>query len=286
MKRKTYLLFLLPSLLVITLTQLYPLSTGFYMSLTRWRIIDNTGRFIGLTNYLHILQNVDFWSAFLRTLVFSFVTIISQLIIGFILATLIDSYITKPGIINTAFLLPMITAPAVVGLLFKWLFNANFGLVTYLLSLFKLRGIVWLSHPILSLVAICIAEIWQFTPFVILIFYAGLQSIPVEPFEAAVIDGANKLQEIYYITIPMLKPIVTFVVVMRLMDTFRLFDKIYIMTGGGPGTATETFSLYNYRMAFRSLKMGEGSSIAVLTLVTLSVLIMWFLKAISRGEEQ
>jgi multiple sugar transport system permease protein len=204
MKRRTFLVFLLPSVLVIGVTQLYPLGIALNMSMNNWNMLQNRGTFVGLGNYLKVLQNSDFWGCMLYSVGLTVVAVSLELVLGVILALLIDDHIQHVALINTALLIPIVVSPVVAGLIFKWLFNPTFGLFMYGLYLVGLSGTAWLSHPVLASGAILIAELWQFTPFMVLVTYAGLQSLPAEPVEAALVDGATQLDIVRFVKLPLL----------------------------------------------------------------------------------
>jgi multiple sugar transport system permease protein len=179
----------------------------------------------------------------------------------------------------------MTITPAVAGLLMRWMFESNWGLVNYFLSLVGVQGPGWTGDPVWALWAIILADVWQYTPFVILVLYAGLQSIPEEPLEAAMVDGASRTQALVHVIFPFLRPLVLFVLIIRSMDAFRIFDQVFVMTGGGPGTTTQTITFYNYVMAFRMLRMGRASALGVVTLLILSVVIGFWIYLLYRREK-
>jgi len=157
--------------------------------------------------------------------------------------------------------------------------------VNYFLSLVGVRGPGWAGDPFWALWSIILADVWQNTPFVVIVIYAGLQSIPVEPLEAAMVDGASRVQTLSHVIFPFLRPLVLFVVIIRSMDAFRVFDQVFVMTGGGPGTATQTITFYNYVMAFRMLRMGRASALGVVTLLILSVVIGFWIYLLYHREQ-
>jgi len=198
---------------------------------------------------------------------------------------LLDARIPCRRFVNTVVLLPMAITPAVAGLLMRWMFESNWGLVNYFLGLVGVRGPGWTGDPAWALWSIIFADVWQNTPFVILVVYAGLQSVPVEPLEAAMVDGASRAQTLTHVVFPFLRPLVLFVLIIRSMDAFRIFDQVFVMTGGGPGTTTQTITFYNYVMAFRQLRMGRASALGVITLLILSLVIGAWIYLLYRREK-
>jgi len=179
----------------------------------------------------------------------------------------------------------MAITPAVAGLLMRWMFESNWGLVNYFLSLVGVRGPGWTGDPLWALWSIVLADVWQNTPFVVIVLYAGLQSIPLDPLEAAMVDGASRAQTLVHVIFPFLRPLVLFVLIIRSMDAFRIFDQVFVMTGGGPGTTTQTITFYNYVMAFRMLRMGRASALGVVTLLILSVVTSVFIYLLYHREK-
>jgi multiple sugar transport system permease protein len=160
----------------------------------------------------------------------------------------------------------MIIAPMVIGATFRYLLNPDFGIINYILNIFGLPKYAFLGNSSLALNSLIVVDIWQWTPFMILVLLAGLESLPEEPYEAAKIDGANFWQELKYITIPLLKPIISIAVLIRTMDAFKAFDKIFMMTSGGPGSSTETLSYFVWKVGFQWFKMGEASAMGIFML--------------------
>ena len=200
-----------------------------------------------------------------------------ELILGFGIALLVDTFSDRTkGILVGVLMLPMVVTPVIVGLVWKLMLNSEHGVINWVLSFLGLRP-AWLG-PQLSLTSIMIVEIWQWTPFVALILIAGLASLPTEPHEAAAIDGATGWQSLVYITLPLLMPVIMLAVLLRLIDALKIFDIIFIMTGGGPGSATETLAIHSYRLGFYFTGwIGRASAtavvLAVLTTVVSTIMI-------------
>ena len=288
MKRVTrdFLVFLLPTLIVSSAILIYPLGVALRMSFYSYYLPSPPPNFVGLQKFAEILQEHIFWKALKNTVVLVAISVPLQLILGFGVALLLNRDIKGRGFFRTVIILPMAISPVVAGLLLRWLFTPEWGLINYGLGVIGIKGPAWVSDPSYALWTIIFADTWQFTPLVILVVFAGLQSIPQGIIEAAKIDGASVLRTTWYITVPILKPLILFVIIMRTMDVFRLFDKVYAMTGGGPGTSTETITFYNYRIGFSLLRMGKASAVGVLTLCFLLGLIgifVWLQKE-RKGE--
>jgi multiple sugar transport system permease protein len=182
-------------------------------------------------------------------------------------------------------LIPMMIMPVVVGYVGRLVFEVRSGPVNYFLNLLGLNSLQWHASPDLALVTILILRIWQWTPFVMATFLAGLLSLPLEPFDSAQVDGANSWQTLLYITIPMLRPIITLVVIMRALEILQTFDIAYVLTMGGPGSTTMTLSLYTYLTGFRYWDVGKASAAAWLIMIPLSFLVTVFVRVMEKGEK-
>jgi multiple sugar transport system permease protein len=284
-QRRDRLIFLLPSVTVLTVILFYPLLYSLGLSFYHYYLPVPRKTFAGLDNFAYILGDDVFWSALGVTARFTGAAVAIELLLGSAIALLLDSRIPCRRFVSTVVLLPMTITPAVAGLLMRWMFESNWGLVNYFLSLVGVAGPGWTGDPFWALWSIILADVWQNTPFVVLVLYAGLQSIPVEPLEAAMVDGASRRQTLTHVIFPFLRPLVLFVLIIRSMDAFRVFDQVFVMTGGGPGTTTQTITFYNYVMAFRMLRMGRASALGVVTLLILSVVIGLWIYLLYRREK-
>jgi multiple sugar transport system permease protein len=284
-QRRDRLIFLVPSMTVLAVILFYPLLYSVGLSFYNYYLPVPRKSFIGFDNFRFILGDDAFWEALGVTARFTGAAVALELVFGIAVALLLDSRIPCRRVVVTVVLLPMTITPAVAGLLMRWMFESNWGLVNYFLSLVGVRGPGWTGDPFWALWSIVLADVWQNTPFVILVIYAGLQSIPEEPLEAAMVDGASRAQTLAYVIFPFLRPLVLFVLIIRSMDAFRVFDQVFVMTGGGPGTTTQTITFYNYVMAFRMLRMGRASALGVITLLILSVVIGFWIYLLYRREK-
>lgn len=265
MRRHSYLYFAIPSLAVLSVVLFYPLGYAFYLSFFNYRL-GSLPRFMGLGNYIRVFLQADFLHSVGVSSVFTGGVLGVQLLLGLSIGLMLAKIGRGRRVFPVIIFLPVMMTPAVAALILRWMFIPRWGIVNYLLEVLYVRSPNWFDDPLYALILVMLADIWQFTPFVAIIIFAGLQSLPQECVEAAVIDGASRLQMLRYIILPLLKPLILFILVIRTMDAWRMFDKIYVLTGGGPGTATETLTLYNYRVMFRLLRVGEGATIGVWTL--------------------
>jgi len=284
-QRRDRLIFLVPSMTVLTVILFYPLVYSIGLSFYNYYLPVPRVSFVGLDNFRFILGDETFWEALGVTARFTVAAIALEVVLGIAVALLLDSRIPCRRFVNIVVLLPMAITPAVAGLLMRWMFESNWGLVNYFLSLVGVRGPGWTGDPAWALWSIIFADVWQNTPFVILVIYAGLQSVPMEPLEAAMVDGASRVQTLAHVVFPFLRPLILFVLIIRSMDAFRIFDQVFVMTGGGPGTTTQTITFYNYVMAFRQLRMGRASALGVITLLILSLVIGAWIYLLYRREK-
>jgi multiple sugar transport system permease protein len=284
-QRRDRLIFLVPSMTVLAVLLVYPLAYSLGLSFYNYYLPVPRTTFVGLDNFRFILGDDAFWEALGVTARFTGAAVAIEVVLGIAVALLLDARIPCRRLVNTVVLLPMAITPAVAGLLMRWMFESNWGLVNYFLGLVGVRGPGWTGDPAWALWSIIFADVWQNTPFVILVVYAGLQSVPVEPLEAAMVDGASRTQTLAHVVFPFLRPLVLFVLIIRSMDAFRIFDQVFVMTGGGPGTTTQTITFYNYVMAFRQLRMGRASALGVITLLILSLVIGAWIYLLYRREK-
>jgi multiple sugar transport system permease protein len=229
--------------------------------------------FIGLNNYKETLASPLFQQSLRNQLIFTAATIAVEITAGMGVAVLINGKLRGLRAARTLLLIPPMIAPAVVGLNFRWLFNSQYGFIDALLADLRLPTIPWLSDPHWALVSIIIADVWQNTPLMVLLFLAGLQSLPLEPLEAASVDGASPWQIFRHITLPLLRPVIMVALMLRIIDTFRTFDVVWLMTQGGPGGATSLITVHAYLLAFQGVDFGHAAAVSYIALV-LSLLLL------------
>lgn len=263
----------------------YPLGYGFWVSLTDYYLPNPPPVFTGLKNYVSLITDRDFVHSIAVTAIITVSAVAVQLILGFFLANLLNKIKALRKILTTALFLPHMIVPVVAGLILKWMFIPDWGMVNYFLGLVGIRGPDWLNTNAFALIAVILADIWLFTPLVVVIFLAGLQSLSPEPIEAAIVDGVHGFKMLWYIILPMLKQIILFIMIIRTMDTFRIFDSVFVLTGGGPGTATETLTIFNYRISFNLYEIGRGAAAGTWTLLFLLGAICVYLYILYEREQ-
>ncbi|MFQ5984594.1 MAG: carbohydrate ABC transporter permease [Alphaproteobacteria bacterium] len=282
-------LFLTPALALLIVLIVGPFVFMVWTSFTdlSFALPDREGSFIGFENYRRLVrEDPIFWESFTTTLVFVFGVVAVEFVLGFALALILFHQIRRRRFILTLLLIPMMLAPVAVGLIWKLLLQGEFGMLTYYLrelGLLSLQTAV-LGDYRLVLLTVMLVDVWQWTPFVTLILLAGLLSLPRDPFEAAIMDGAMPLHVFRDVTLPLLRPIIALVVLLRGIDAFKEFDKVFVLTGGGPGTATELLSIYTWRVNFRDWDLGYGAVVAFMVYFVVLILCAVFYKAIYRTE--
>ncbi len=272
-------IFILPGVIVLALITLGPFFYDVYLSLTdRYLASADPTQFIGLKNYLYIFKNMSFWKATFITLQYVFITVILEVLIGFTMAILFQLGFRGKKILRSMILLPMVTTPIAIAFMWRIIYNPTLGILNYLLSLLKIEGILWVSDPKTSLASVILVDIWQWTPFTFLVFSAGIATLPLDPFEAAIVDGAGFFQMVIYIMLPILKPIIAIIVLFRIVDSFKTFDIIYVLTGGGPGVTTETLNIHTYLNAFKFLKMGYACALSIILIIIIIFICSFVVK--------
>ena len=262
-------LFLLPALLIMGVAALYPSLMTLVISLYDWSLGSRPDQatFIGLDHFLHLFADTEILNSLWTSIVFAFWVVGIEMILGIALALLLENITKGARLFRALFILPMMIAPIVVGLIWRVIFDAEFGLANWLFIKIGLSPQAWLADPDLAFIAVILADIWQWTPFVFILIFAGLKGLDQQTFEAAKMDGASTWQILWHIKLPMLMPVIMVTLLMRLIEAFRVLEVIYIMTFGGPGHATEILSMGIYKIAFIGGELGHASAAAVLLLV-------------------
>lgn len=256
-------LFLMPGLIHFAIFTLFAVGFAFYISFHEWNIIRAEKPFVGLENYLRLFEDPRFLRAVTNTLTFM-VGVPLNLISGLAVALLLNTKVRGQALFRAMFYLPVVTPLVVSSIIWKWLYQGDYGLLNYYLLKFGIiqEKIFWLADPNLALPALILMGIWGGTGATMVIYLAGLQSIPQEMYDAAMVDGANSWQRLRYITIPLLRPTTFFLFVTSVIGTFQIFTEVYIMTNGGPLNRTTTIGYYLYTNAFRELDMGYATAMA------------------------
>jgi multiple sugar transport system permease protein len=259
--------FSLPVLAVLIVLTIYPTLYVIYMCFNEWDPTSRAVDFVGLRNFQILLASDQLPIVFRNTVTFASLAVVLEFVLGLGLALFFDRPMRGKSLIRTCLILPMATVPLVVTLIWRLILNPDFGILSQFLNIFGVGPINWLSWPNLALFTCVLVDVWQNTPFIFLILYAGLQSVPVEPYEAAVVDGASRVAIFRSITIPMLRPAITVAVLFRAVDAFRVFDLIFGLTYGGPGITTSTMSFRAYQLGWSYLQFGQSSVLTLIIMV-------------------
>ncbi len=275
-EQRTAWILLLPALLLLLFVFAYPIGRAFWLSL----FTKNLGTelqpvFSGLDNYVRMAGDGRFWQSFWTTTVFTTSTVVLELLLGMGIALVLNQRFLGRSLVRTTAILPWALPTALIGLAWAWIFNDQFGVVNDILLRLGLigSGINWLGEPTLAMIAVILADVWKTTPFISILLLAGLQSISPDLYEAHAVDGATAWQSFRQITLPLLMPQILIALLFRFAQAFGIFDLIAVMTGGGPGGATEVVSLYIYSTVMRYLDFGYGAALVVVTFLLLIAIV-------------
>lgn len=274
------LLLATPALIYIIVFMAFPLFYNFFLSLTEANganLISRTFTFNNFKNYATVLNDHGFWNGLVLSLIFTIACLISQYVIGFALALFFRRPFPGNGVMRALLLVGWILPPVVTGTIFKWIFDSDYGILNYILINMGIidEGIKWLTVGPTALLAIIIANLWVGIPFNLLLLLSGLHTIDDSLYEAAHVDGANPWQQFWKITFPLMKPVSISVLLLGVINTYKVFDLIYTMTKGGPVDATSTLPVYTYLETYKLFQFGNGAAASVLTLI-LPLVLSWF----------
>jgi multiple sugar transport system permease protein len=272
-----------PALAVLLALSIYPLLYSIAISLQQETA---SGMVWTLAHFRRLATDNFFRTAMVHTFVYAIAALTCEFLIGLALALLLNQQMRGRGVFRASLLVPMMLPTVVVGIVWRLLLNPNFGAINGTLKQLGVNteSLTWTASPRLAFVAVVAVDVWQWTPFVFLVLLAGLQAIPQEPYEAALIDGSSRWQTFWHVTLPLLKPAILIVLLLRTMDLLRVFDQIFILTEGGPGFATEMISLYIYRTAFRFSDFGYAAAMSFVLLALTNVVSVMYIKLLQREE--
>ena len=265
--------FLVPQLVLVGLFALYPFVYNFVLSLEEFGLAGS--EFVGLANYRQVFCDPVFWTAFRNTLYYTVLTVPVTTGLALLAAVALNQKIRGRVLFRTIFLFPNLVSWVVIGLVWQWMYSVNYGIFNQILRALGFSGLRWLQDPALTIPSIAVASIWHDLVYYMVVFLAGLQSIPPSYYEAAQIDGAGGWSQFRDITVPLLRPILFMVLVLCMVNSFRVFDQIYVMTGGGPGRASLMLVNYIISIAIEEMRMGYASTVSViLFLVTFTLTVV------------
>lgn len=282
--RKWSIIFLLPFGIFLIFAYVYPMVYSFVMSFFSYSMLIPEAKptFTGISNYLSIFNNPAFLNSIRITFIFSIVAIFFEFIIGLFLALLISANLRITSAFRVFMLIPLMMAPVVVGVLWRNLYHASYGVINFFISYFGIPPQIWLGSAKQALPAVIVTEIWQQLPVFTFILGAGITSIPTELYKAALVDGCNRIRIFWHITLPLLKPAIIVAFLLRIIDTLRIFDIVYTMTQGGPGSSTKFLSLHIYEKGLKFFDIGTAAAQSWFFLVIVLLIEIYFIRLILR----
>jgi len=286
MERKIKYSFTLPALILIGIIVAFPITYNLFMSMNSWFVASGKGaEWVGLKNYINLITDLRFWNSLKVTFLFSFGALVAEIVIGTSLALFLNREFKGKSIVKLIFLFPIAATPVAVSLIWGMMYNYDLGIINIILESLGLDPLLWLASPKMVIPALIITDTWQWTPLILLIVLANLESLPTDPFESAKVDGANILQVIWHITLPLVKPAIVVAAMIRSIDAIKTFDMIYVMTQGGPDIASENLNLYIFQTGFSYFRMGAASSLAIV-LFTIVLVFNVFLAIIRNSGDK
>ncbi len=277
--------FMVPALLLMAIFIIYPIFDTFRISLFEWNGIAAKKTFIGMLNWKSLVSDGRFWFSFKNNVVIMVMSILIQIPIGFLLATFLDAGGKKFNLFKIVWFLPLLMSSVAIGFLFQYALATNGGIISTISNFFGGKNIDLLGDPKRALYTVIGVIAWQYTPFYMVYFVAGYSGFDTDIFEAALIDGATRTKYVWYVAVPMLLPTIKSACILSLIGSLKYFDLVYVMTGGGPGNATDLMATYMYSTSFKYFKMGYGSAIAFgmfFLITTIAVVI----RRILTGKEE
>ena len=278
-------LFASPGLLLLVCVMGFPLVYALVLSVSSFTMVSPTILpFTGLDNFRRLSADPLFWNSVYITLIYTVSTVTAQFVIGLSVALMLNRVSRGKAFYFTVLAVPLAMSPVSVGLIWRMLLQPNLGIVNTTLRNLGFEGVDWLGDPAYALWTIAFIDVWQQVSFVALVLTAGLAALPKEPYEAAAIDGANVVQQFLYITLPMLRPVASIVLIIQTINEIKTYDLVYVLTRGGPGVSTELLSYFSYKVAFLGLAVNEGSaSSTVLLLMSLVASVIFFMTISKRA---
>ncbi len=261
-------LFPLPATIFVALMMAFPLVFTLAVSMTDWTVATRGSlSFVGPANYLSMFKEARFYDSLVHTLYFTILAVGMETVLGVAIALLLNRHFAGKELVKMLFLLPMVCTPVAIGLCWTLFYEPTVGLFTYTLKQLGIPTMAWLATPSTVIPAIALVDIWEWTPFVILIALAGLANLPLDCFEAATVDGANALQKFRHVTLPLLMPTLMTAITLRSIDAIKTFDIIFSMTNGGPLNASENLNVYAYKQGFQYFQFGSASTLLMMLFV-------------------
>ncbi|MEM3489231.1 MAG: sugar ABC transporter permease [Nitrososphaerota archaeon] len=232
--------------------------------------------FVGLSNYITLFSDPLFWHSLRLSVIYVITSVIGSLILGFVLALVFDRELFGISILRSFLIIPMVVTPVSIGLTWRMMYSDQIGIINYILGILRLPRPLWIESTDTALLSVILVDIWEWTPFMFIILLAGLRSLPLSPFESAMVDGANSWQRFRFLTLPMMRPVIYVAVILRSVDALRIFDQVFVMTRGGPAQATDLFSVFIYRVGFKHSHISYAAALSWVLLLLCSILLVLF----------
>ncbi len=273
-------LFLSPTLLIFSVFVLFPVVFSFYLSFHQWNMFSEDQSYVGLENYIRIFETPEFWSVLKNTAFYTFGTVPLNMFVALGVAYFLNKKIAGKKFLRAAFFTPVVISPVAAAVIWRWIYEPNFGLLNYSLSWLGTPAVNWLNDPAAAMVALIVVGVWKTFGINMVLFTAGLQAIPTHYYDAADIDGAGGWSKFWKITFPLLSPTTFFILVISMITSFQVFDLVYVLTSGGPLGSTKVLVFYLYENAFKFFEMGYAAAIAYLLFAIVFVLTMVQIKVL------
>jgi len=267
-----------PAMITLFIVVIFPIIYNIYMSINKWKIGLGSPKYIGLQNYIEAFSDPRFWNGLKVMFYFSGLSLSLEIILGLLIAVYFNKEFKGSNFVQTIYIFPFAATPVAIALIWRIMLNPQIGVLNYFLGLVGLPGSLWVSDTRTVIISLVLVDVWKWTPMITLIVLAGLKSLPRDPYEAAVIDGANAFHIFSYITVPLIRPVLITALTLRSLDNLKEFDIIYTITQGGPGIASETLYLYSYKTAFSFFKAGYGSTLIIIVFL----LVLFFNVAMNK----
>ena len=281
-------IFMTPTTVFLVITALIPLLYSVYISFFKLKmnLPNATPTFVGFANYARMLTDKTLRVATSNTFKFAFISVTLELILGLFVAMAFCSDRRWARLGTSILLVPMIMAPVAIGTLWRMMLDGNTGVINYLLSFLGIESVNWLSNPKYAMPAVLFVNVWQLVPWVVIVAAASLKALPGDCLEAALVDGASNRQIFWHIVLPMISPLLVIIYMLRFVDAFKVFDTVYTMTNGGPGTATEMLPNYIYKQGMKYFDVGYTAALAIAFVLVMSLFTAIFLRIRRKVEER
>lgn len=263
--------FLSPTIIIFSTFILFPVFFSFYLSFHEWNMFSNDANYVGLENYKRMFESPEFWQVLKNTAIYTFGTVPLNMGFSLLIAMALQRKLVGKKFVRTAFFAPVVISPVAAALIWRWLYDPNYGVINYMIALFGAETVNWLNEPSSAMIALIIMGVWKTFGINMVLFTAGLEAIPTSYYEAAEIDGAGKLSQFWHITVPLLAPTTLFILIMSMITSFQVFDIVYVLTSGGPLGSTKVLVFYVYEYAFKFFEMGYASAVSYILFAILLI---------------